>query len=360
MSWSILLPLALLAPAATGPLKDPVPVPPHVVSWDGLLEAGYDPAWRLGEALGSASGDGGRLRVDLGAVIERLARLETGTGAGRVTFGDVLAEFAAVRHDVRASAKWLAEARTRHAWCFGDAGLDLAERLRTWRVYGADWDPGWDAPDDGLAHATALSIAPARNEPWYDMKGAPRIQQVATAVFAAPDDLLAVAHDFPGCHQHVANDDRSIRLRPGSHWRGLDDAGLPFTEVLLEVSCDLPFPFGGYDMRLWVLDQLQPDGDVVTSIHSRSPDFRWMAGQDPIVPVLDGRGQGGATLVVRQQGFDLAGVPEDDDDRRAALRAGLGNLKRRAEARAAAGGAPTAPGLPLSLRLPDFDVLARG
>jgi hypothetical protein len=362
MSWTHLLPLALLAPAAGVAPKDPVPLPPHVVSWDGLLDAGFDPAWRLSTALPAAGADGGRARVDLGEAVERLARLETGSGAGRVTFGDVLAELASVRHDERASAAWLEGARRRHAWFFERAGLDLDQLLRTWRAYGADWDPGWDAPDDGLLHVPALRLADGGSAPWCDVDDAPRVQQAATLAFAAPDDLLAVAHDFPGYLRHVANDYRSIQPRPGSHWRGLDDAGLPFAAVLLDVACDLPFPFGGYDMRLWVLDQLQPDGDIVTSIYSRSPDFHWMAGRDLLVPVLDGRGRVAATLVVRQQGFDLAGVPEDDDDRRAAIRAGLGNLKRRAEARAAAGGSPAAPGLPLPqpLRLPDFEVLTRG
>jgi hypothetical protein len=362
MSWTCLLTMALLAPAAGPAPKDPVPVPPHVVSWDRLLDAGFDPAWRLSLALPAARGEAGQARLDLGDAIERLARLESGSGAGRVTFGDVLAELAAVRHDGPASEAWLKEARGRHAWLFAQAGLDLDQLLRTAGAYGAGWEPGRDAPDDGLLHAPALSIAGLRAAPWCDVDDAPRVQQVATAVFAAPDDLLAVAHDFPGYLRHVGNDYRSIQPRPGSHWRGLDEHGLPFAAVLLDVACDLPFPFGGYDLQLWVLDQLQPDGDVVTSTYTRSPDFHWMAGRDLLVPVLDGRGRVAATLVVRQQGFDLAGVPEDDGDRRAALRAGIGNLKRRAEARAAAAAPTDAPGPPLPepLRLPDFDVLARG
>ena len=179
-----------------------------------------------------------------------------------------------------------------------------------------------------------LSLASVAAPPWCDVGDQPRVQQVAALVFAGAADVLAVAHDFDGYRDHVGADYRGIAPRPGCHWRGSDPHGMPFVAVLLDISCDLPFPFGGYSLALWVLDQVQPDGGVVTHLYTRSPDFHWLAGRDLLVPVLDGRGRCVATLAVRQQGFDLAGVPEGDDVRRATLRAGLGNFKRRAEARA--------------------------
>lgn len=359
MPWPFLLPV-LAAALASGPVKDPVPVPPLSVDWEGLREAGFDPAWRLGDALPGAKGADGRPRFDLAEAAELLARLETGAGPARTTFGDVLREHAAVRHDEASTRAWLAAARERHAWLFGQAGVDLAALLDTWRVYRPDWDPGWDAPDDGLLHADALSIAAVRSAPWCDVDDAPRVQQVATLIFATPGDVLSVAHDFPGYLAHVSHDYRAIQPLPGAHWRGLDDEGRDFAAVLLGVACDLPFPFGGYEMQLWVLDQVQADGDVVTSVYTRSPDFHWLAGRDLLVPVRDARGEVVATLAVRQQGFDLAGVPEDDDIRRSALRAGLGNLKRRAEERAARRG-PDDDGQPLPppLALPAFEVFAQ-
>lgn len=358
MSWSCLLP-ALLASAAAGLVKEPVPLPPQRVSWDGLQAAGFDPAWRLGAVLPQAKGSAGQPRFDLAEAVERLARLETGVGPARTTFGDVLAGASEARRDERANAAWIAEARARHAWFFEQAGLDLEQLLDAWRVKRSDWDPGWDAPDDGLLHADALSLASARSAPWNGIDDAPRVQQAAALVFATPADVLAVAHDFPGYLGHVSHDYRAIAPHPGSHWRGLDDEGRDFAAVLLGVSCRLPFPFGGYEMDLWVLDQVQADGDVVTSVYTRSPDFHWLAGRDLLVPVLDARGRVVATLAVRQQGFDLAGVPEDDDIRRSALRAGLGNLRRRAEARAdRAAASPDELPLPQPLALPDFEVLA--
>ncbi|MFG0318762.1 MAG: hypothetical protein ACF8XB_15920, partial [Planctomycetota bacterium JB042] len=55
------------------------------------------------------------------------------------------------------------------------------------------------------------------------------------------------------------------------------------------------------------------------------------AGRDVYVPVESADGEFVAMLVVRQFGFDLAGVPDGDGDRQAAIRSTLGNLRRRAE-----------------------------
>ncbi len=363
MSCRSLLPWLLALPVAGGLAKGPVPVPPRVVAWEDLCAAGLQPEWRLGEVLPQTGGVDGRPRTDLADMAEHLARLEVGRGNARVTLGDVLAEYAPLRHDAGATRRWLAETRARHASLFDQAGPELATLLDSSRVYAADWDPGWDAPDDGLVHADPLSLVTLQAAPWCHVQDAPRVQQVATLVLATPADILAVAHDFPGYRRHVSADYRAIAPHPGSHWRGLDDHGLPFAAVLLGIDCELPFPFDGYVADLWVLDQVQPDGDIATSIYSRSPDFHWMAGRDLLVPVLDSRGSTVATLAVRQQGFDLAGVPEDDDTRRAALRAGLGNLKRRAEARAAAADPAPAvpqPAGPQPLALPDFEVLTQG
>jgi hypothetical protein len=356
----------LLALAAGGTRPDPARVPPRAASWDELCAAGFEPAWRLADGLREATGVEGAPRQDLAEAIDRLARLEVLEDGEAFAFGDLLAELAVVRRDERATAEWLAQSRVRHAGLFAQAGLPLEELLTTWRVYG-DWDPGWDAPDDGLVHLPPLSLEHARREPWRSIDGASRVQQVATIVFAEPGDVLAVAHDFPGYLEHVSSDYESIAPRRDGHWRGTDDAGAGFVAVQLDVRCDLPFPFGGYGLQLWVLDQVRPDGDIVTHMYSRSPDFRWLAGRDLLVPVFDGRGRPVATLAVRQQGFDLAGVPEDDDIRRSALRAGLGNFKRRAEERAARRPAaprpgphgPDLPGPPLP-RLPDFEVRGPG
>ncbi len=359
MSCAVMLPWLLALPALGGAETDPGRVPPRAVTWGELCEAGFDPAWRLELALPEATSCDGGPPDDLADAVRRLARLEVEEHGVRFTFGNLLAELAVVRRDHDASTAWLGRARAAHAELFAHAGLPLDELLSSSRVYGDDWDPGSDHPDDGMLHGAPLSLTEVRAAPWCALDGAPRVQQVATVVFAAPADVLSVAHDFSGYPGHVSSDYESIAPRPGCHWRGLDEAGLPFAAVQLDVRCDLPFPFGGYSFQLWVLDQVRLDGDIVTHLYSRSPDFRWLAGRDLLVPVLDARGRAVATLAVRQQGFDLAGVPEDDDIRRSALRAGLGNFKRRAEERARAqpeaapDGDLPGPRLPV---LPEFEV----
>jgi len=364
MSLAALLPWLLAVPALAGTDPDPARLPPKAASWAELCAAGFDPAWRLGEALPEATGCDGGPREDLADAIDRLARLEVVEDGARYTFGDLLAEFAVVRRDPQASAAWLQEAHARHAELFARAGLPLDELLTSAGVYGDGWDPGSDAADDGLLHAAPLSLAGATTAPWCALQGTPHVQQVAAVVFADPADVLSVAHDFPGYLRHVSSDYESIAPRPGCHWRGRDESGAPFVAVLLDVRCDLPFPFGGYAMQLWVLDQVRADGDIVTHLYTRSPDFLWLAGRDLLVPVVDARGRAVATLAVRQQGFDLDGVPDDDDIRRSALRAGLGNFKRRAEQRAAERHPAAAPGDdvhgPRLPELPEFEVRGTG
>ena len=70
----------------------------------------------------------------------------------------------------------------------------------------------------------------------------------------------------------------------------------------------------------------------MTDIYSTSDDFYWLAGRDVYLPVETSDGELVAYLAVRHYGFDLDGVPDKGKNRREALRASLGNLRRKAEA----------------------------
>lgn len=95
----------------------------------------------------------------------------------------------------------------------------------------------------------------------------------------------------------------------------------------------LPFPFGSYEALVHMLHRLDARGRLVTDVYSTWADFLWLAGRDVCIPLHASDDAWVSTLVVRRTGFDLQGVPDGDGDRRSALRVGLGNLKREAEAR---------------------------
>lgn len=135
--------------------------------------------------------------------------------------------------------------------------------------------------------------------------------------------------------------------------RGEDPWGAPFAALKLRFRCDLPFPFSHYDCELAILNRVGRDGLVRCDIVSKSRDFLWLAGRDTFVPVHTSDGAWVATLVVREFGFDLRGVPDGDDARRAGLRASLGSLKREAEALFAARG--DGPRI-VTGRVPEFEV----
>jgi hypothetical protein len=113
---------------------------------------------------------------------------------------------------------------------------------------------------------------------------------------------------------------------------GSDPNGRPFSNLRIWWESDLPFPYTSYECELRILNRIDGDGHLVCDIYSTSEDFHWIAGQDVYVPVRDSDGGFVALLMVRLFGFDLDDVPDGTDDRKAALRSSLGNLKRRAEA----------------------------
>lgn len=192
-----------------------------------------------------------------------------------------------------------------------------------------------------------------RSEPWCSLAGSRLVQQACALVFADLDALKAAENDFTAYPARPGARYESIAPVAGSYLRGNDARGEDFAALRLRFRCDLPFPFSHYDCELAILNRLDRDGLVRCDIVSRSRDFLWLAGRDTFVPVYTSDGAWVATLVVREFGFDLRGVPDGDDARRAGLRASLGSLKREAEALFAARG--DGPRI-VTGRVPEFEV----
>lgn len=223
----------------------------------------------------------------------------------------------------RATAPWLAQ-------------LALDDEL-----FADDWHPDRDLARDGLALAEPWSRALVERAPWNGREGTDQVFQAAALMRADLDAIKDAECDFPAHFKRVGEEYDDLHAVPDSHLVGTDSAGKPFAALSFEMKVPLPFPFGSYRAVVHMLHRLDARGRLVTDVYSNSADFLWLAGRDVCLPLHASDGTWIGTLVVRRTGFDLKGVPDGDSDRRSALRAGLGNLKRDAEAKFAQhGGTP--------------------
>ncbi|MDF1801073.1 MAG: hypothetical protein P1V81_18035 [Planctomycetota bacterium] len=220
----------------------------------------------------------------------------------------------------------------------------LRQLLLDGTLFGDDWDPEDDADDDGLLRGTGWEL-PKTKAPWTGVGVDAVAEQGAVFVRADLFSFKEAENDYSVYDQDVAADYESIGPVRGSLVVGDDPAGRPFASYRVQFECDLPFPFGGYDCDLRVLNRMTRSGELVAHIYSESEDFHWIAGRDRFLSVRSAPDAAPlGYLVVRVYGFDLAGVPDGRDHRRTALRSSLGNLKRKAEARFAETGPRDVPG----------------
>jgi hypothetical protein len=193
------------------------------------------------------------------------------------------------------------------------------------------WDAAKERTDDGIYFGALLKRRAFAIEPWKAQRGASTIHQAAALVHADLDALLEALHDYAAAFRDPGAQYRKLDPEPASIVRGVGGEIGPFAALRLSIRSDLPFPFSHYDCTLGVLHTLGGDGVLATHIYGAGEDFYWFAGSDLCLPVETASGAWVGTLIARVSGFDLRGVPDADDDRKAGTRAALGHLKRRAE-----------------------------
>lgn len=204
-----------------------------------------------------------------------------------------------------------------------------------------DWNPDDERDDDGMRIGARLPLTATDGEPWSNLDGTRVLTQGSTLVFADLATIKAVERDYAAYPKRAGAAYESIAMKPDS-WRTGEARDLgAFTLHHMEFRADLPFPFTTYFCDLTVLDRIDAAGRLRADVYSTSADFHWLAGTDVYLPVEDSDGSLVAWLLVRVFGFDLDGVPDGDSDREAAIRAGIGNLKRLAERRERAADAET-------------------
>lgn len=288
---------------------------------------------------------------------EPFARAADGTSA--LTLGDLLLQVdeAGRGADLKTSRRQvesvLGAARARvpaSLWPQVEALLDVRDFI----------SPKWD-PDDDERDGFLMGerwVLPADCWPSHD--GGRTVAQCAVLVAADLACIKLAEHDFPnylrypgGRYERVAGVPDTFLFVPLADRQPV--AGLPCVAAMtfsMDMESDLPFPFGGYAMRLRVLTELDDEGRAVTWVWSDSTDFHWMAGYDRYEPVFAADGSLAGTLILRQTGLDLDGVPDSVGQREGGMRSGLGGVRRRAEEirrqRLAAESFPASGAIPLA------------
>lgn len=276
------------------------------------LAARFPPAWRLPlQDQGGKDLPNARFEAELIKLVETpLAAADPATKRPALMFGDLLARSLEEAEALVPAASW---PRVR-------ALLDRRD-ARAGFLMGETWE------------------LPAGSWPSHD--GGRDVEQCAVFIAADLASIKICECDYARWLQYRGNSYESVTPVAGSHFFAQpskgprQSCGLAVAAAVtfsLDLMADLPFPFGGYEFRLHSLTGLDGKERPRTWVYSDSPSFHWLAGSDLFVPVLDGAGKFTGTLVIREAGADLDGVPDKSSHRQDGMRVALGGLRRDAEA----------------------------
>jgi hypothetical protein len=355
----VLLAASALALAGDDPAGDDGVERARPATWAEATRDVFDPAWILPESRSVPGVPPERQPRDLARRARELAALRFALPEGAeadprvASFADLVAACRGYGTDAKARDAFLAKVRTSRPDVWEACGADLLQlgRDEFWRS--AKWDPATDHDRDGILTAAPFRADCEGKEPWTKVD-ADRLCQQGLAVFAADVDAIKTGeNDYTLYPSDTGAAYDFIYAVAGSFVAGRDPGGRPFSALRVMSRSDLPFPYSTYDCDLHILNRVGADGIVRCDIYSKSADFHWLAGQDQYVPLVTPAGTFVGTMVVRVYGFDLDDVPDGEGNVREALRASLGNLRRRAEKAFADSGSK-----PRTLRdsVPDFVV----
>lgn len=261
--------------------------------------------------------------------LERLVReplLPARDGRPALHLGDLVREGQACGWDMEALAPTLARL---------EGALTVTERaivrdlLDAGAIGGRKWKPS-KTKADGIAEGPTWEMDEGS---WLRHDGSTEVEQGAILILADIATIKAAEHDFPRYFSFPDNRYEKVAPIPGRHLTVSEDGKRTASLAEISFRTDLPFPFGDLEFDLGILHRKRDSEDLVTYVFAKGDDMHWLAGRDRFLTVRDRDGQPVATLIARQLGSDVDGVPEKSKHRREGLRAGLGNLRRGAEAR---------------------------
>lgn len=338
--------LLVLAPA---PRQEPEVARPESLTWEALTTQKLDFTRFLPRPNAADTLHDGEYRPDLLPILKAWAQKEFPAEKYYAhadwvrSTGDILAAFKSVRRSEERTEELLENLRKNYPRVYEELTPYLPELVRSWRLYGSDWDPDDDREDDGAYMATQWFVRPdeSRVDFWNELEGDREVYQAAAFLYCDFHAIREVTLDYAGYDAHVGRDLEWIRGRKGTYFVNEAGAEPAFSSIVVDMEVDLPFPYSTAELSLRTCDLFDADGHPTGNYYAESEDFHWFAGRDTFIPVHTSDGAFVGTLVVSQAGLDVDGVPDGDGDREAILRASLGNWKRLAEPRyERSGGAP--------------------
>lgn len=351
---STVLALVLSLPPGGG---TPTSLPPRSATWS-QAQSVFPSAWMLPPSAWAPTDPTARnqtLPFALRALLARRFESALDAPAWTRTFGDFVAESRRRGPPILTLDRLLVELEATNEPAHAAFARLARELLLDKGLYSTNWDGESDLPDDGLYFGATIQRNEITASLWSSHSGAESLHQAAALVFADLEAIKSAVNDYPAMLADRGTSYEFIGPTADTFVTGQDAARGPFAALRIHFRSSLPFPFSHYDCDLGILDVLDSERCLTTYIYSPSRDFHWFAGQDFHYPVYASDGTWQGTLLVRLCGFDLRGVPEDDDDRIGGTRVALGHLKRRAEsAFRRYGGAPRTE----SGSLPRFEILA--
>ncbi len=333
--------IALANAAITG--EDAPSMPPRTIEWADIGREAFDTAYILPDDL-LPSREGGGEPVDLARVMRRLAGDRYAPKSDEIVtlncLGDVIRAVRDSGGDRAGRDRVLARVRQVQPTLWKDLEPWIVSLLCDSKFRERDWNPDRADSCDGFVFARPLSLRGRSEAVWKKRDSADLVQQAALLVYADLDAIKAAENDY-----------RTYPSRPGAHYERIGPIADSyvigdrspygaFSALRILFETDLPFPFSTFTCDLHILNRLDRHEQLVCDVYSTSKDFHWLAGRDHFFPVRASDGEWIATLVVRWFGFDLRGVPDDDDARCSAMRSSLGGLRREAESLFRAYGGP--------------------
>lgn len=329
------------------------PIEPAIVPLAELRGRGFDVSWEFPRTLANGKATPGVLFEQEMLKLVREPLLPASGSQPALWLGDLVRELDA--------AGWSKD-RCKAVWKRLDKKLDrqTGERVRqlvlAYDLYGSKWNPRSSGQKHGMHFGSSWKFG---ESDWAVAKGDREVEQIAQIVVADLASIKASEADYLSYWNHRKHDWKRIEVDAASAMAAQDEQGrIIATNLNIYFEFDLPWPFSTAEFELHAMNRLREDGSVALYLHGTGDDLHWFAGYDIYEPIRDRNGEWVGTLMIRQLGLDLDGVPDGRGDRHDNLRGQFGNLRRDAEqhfARRMAGKAKPEP-CPYQGEVPRYEI----
>jgi hypothetical protein len=301
-------------------------VPPRDVTVAELRDRGFEAQWEFPRFRANGTAYPG---VEFEQQMFRLARqalVPASQGRPAIWLGDLIKQVASQGWSRKAVDLALKQVKSELSKKDYDRVRHL---LHSSDLYGKDWNPRKSNQRHGMHFGETWEFG--KNE-WSMAKADREVEQIAQLVIADIAAIKEAEANYASYWKHTKHDWERIEVIKDSHMVLRDSTGKRLMSTCqIDFKFDLPWPFSTAEFQMYTLNRMLDDGRPVLYLLALSDDLHWLAGYDLYEPVRDREGNWVATMMVREFGLDIDGVPDGRGDRHDNLRGQFGNLRRDAE-----------------------------